>query len=158
MPDLPAYATTQVPVSRSHEEIRAVLKRHGAESFQLGEATREGRRFAGVEFSQHGHRVVMLVPIRVPGPEEVDAIERQAKKKRGWLVADEWADMRTWRIIAWTLRARLIAVEEGVETFEQAFLPHIVNPATGRTIYADLAQEGRVELGQALPALGVGHG
>ena len=59
-------------------------------------------------------------------------------------------------MIAWTLRARLVAVEEGVETFEQAFLPHIVNPATGRTIYSELADHGRVELADALPQLEAG--
>lgn len=154
MTAMPAYATTDVPVSRSQDEIRRVLRAHGADGFSFGEATRNGVRHAGVEFQHRGLRVAMLVPIRVPSAKEVDEIERRAKKKRGWLVPEEWAERRVWRVIAWGLRARLVGVEEGVETFEQAFLPHIVNPATGRTIYADLTQDGRVELGDvALPAL-----
>lgn len=156
MTDLPAYATTQMPVSRSQDELRATLRKHGADSFQFGEGRRGDTRLAGVEFSHRGHRVVMLVPIKVPSAAEADAIERRAKKKRGWLVPEEWAEARTWRVIAWTLRARLIAVEEGVETFEQAFLPHIVNPASGRTIYSELADEGRVELAVALPQIEAG--
>lgn len=153
---LPAYATTQVPVSRSQDEIRAVLRKHGAESFQFGEGSVGGQRQAGVEFSHRGLRVIMLAPIRVPDATEVERIERQARKKRGWLDPEAWAEARTWRIIAWTLRSRLIGVEEGVETFEQAFLPHIVNPASGRTIYSELAEDGRIELTAVLPALEAG--
>lgn len=130
---LPAYATTAVPVSRSQDEIRDVLRKHGAESFQFGEGNREGQRYAGVEFLHRGYRVIMLVAIKIPTPAEVDRIEIKSKKKRGWLVPALWAEQRIWRVIAWGLRARMIAVEEGVETFEQAFLPHIVNPASGRT-------------------------
>jgi len=154
---LPAYATTVVPVSRSQEEIRHVLRRHEAASFQFGEATHDGQRFAGVEFSHQGHRVVMFVPIKVPTAAMVEQIERKSHKKRGWLDPEPWAGARTWRVIAWTLRSRTIAVEEGVETFEQAFLPHIVNPATGRTIYSELADEGRIDLGTALPQLSAGR-
>lgn len=158
MSELPAYATTTVTVGRSQEQIAADLRRHGADSFQFGEGRRGKRgRFAGLEFSHHGHRVVMLVPIHVPNPDEVTRIERQTKRKRGWLKPDTWAEQRTWRVIAWTLRSRLIAVEEGVETFEQAFLPHIVNPESGRTIYQDLAETGRVDLGNpSLPQLETG--
>lgn len=154
--DLPAYATTTVAVSKSQEELRVLLRRHGAESFQFGEGRRGDDRLAGVEFSHRGHRVVLLVPIKIPAASEMKRIERAARKKHGSLVPDEWAEQRTWRVIAWTLRARMVAVEEGVETFEQAFLPHIVNPATGKTIYTELAEFGRVELADALPELGAG--
>lgn len=153
---MPAYATTDVPVGRSQEEIRGVLRAHDSDGFSFGEARKGDTRYATVGFEHGGYRVAMLVPIRVPGQREVDRIEQRAKKRRGWLIPEEWAERRVWRIIAWGLRARLVAVEEGVETFEEAFLPHIVNPATGRTIYCDLMDEGRVELPSALPALDAG--
>ena len=153
---LPAYSTTSVPVGRSQEEIRAVLRRHGAESFQFGEGLRGGVRMAGVSFRYEGRDVTMLVPIKVPTRAEVDRIEVKAKKRRGWLVPEEWAEMRIWRVIAWTLRARMIAVEEGVETFEQAFLAHLIYAGTGRTIYEELAAEGQINLGHVLPQLGTG--
>ena len=44
----------------------------------------------------------------------------------------------------------MIAVEENVETFEQAFLAHLVNPATGRTLWQHIApaiEEGAFRLG-----------
>jgi hypothetical protein len=154
MADLPAYATTLVPVSRSQDEIRAVLRRHGAESFQFGEGTRDGQRMAGVEFTHKEVSVRMLVPIVPPSTKEVERIERAVHKKRGWLDPGPWAEARIWRVIAWGLRARLIGVEEGVETFEEAFLPHIVNPTTGKTIYSELSEYGRLDLGDmSLPQL-----
>jgi hypothetical protein len=157
MADLPAYATTLVPVSRSQDEIRTVLRKHGAESFQFGEGKRDGQRLAGVDFTRKGMRVMMLVPIIPPTHAEVVRIERSAHKKRGWLDPEPWAEARIWRVIAWGLRARLIGVEEGVETFEQAFLPHIVNPSTGKTIYDELSQYGRLDLSaMSLPALTAG--
>lgn len=157
MADLPAYATTTVPVSRSQDEIRTVLRKHGAESFQFGEGTREGQRMAGVEFTHKGVRVMMLVPIVPPTAAEVERIERSARKRRGWLDPEPWAEARIWRVIAWGLKARLIGVDEGVETFEQAFLPHIVNPKTGKTIYSELSELGRIDLEEmSLPALTAG--
>jgi hypothetical protein len=157
MADLPAYSTTNVPVSRSQDEIRSILRRHGAESFQFGEGTRDGQRMAGVEFTHKGIGVMMLVPIVPPDAAEVERIERAAKRRKGWLDPEPWAEARIWRVIAWGLRARLIGVEEGVETFEQAFLPHIVNPATGKTIYAELSEYGRLDLGDvSLPLLEAG--
>lgn len=75
---------------------------------------------------------------------EAAAIEQEAK--------------RIWRVIAWNLKARMVAVEEGVETFEEAFLAHLVNAQTGRTVYEELADSGRVELGTPPLALGRGDG
>ena len=33
------------------------------------------------------------------------------------------------------------------------FLPHVLNPATGRTVYEELSEEGRVELPEPMPRL-----
>jgi hypothetical protein len=59
-------------------------------------------------------------------------------------------------VLAWNLKARMVAVEEGVESFEEAFLAHLVDPASGRTVYEQLAEEGRIELPAPLLALPVG--
>ena len=55
--------------------------------------------------------------------------------------------------MAWNLKARMVAVEENVETFEQAFLAHLLDPRSGRTIYEHLAEDGHVELPAPLLAL-----
>jgi predicted DNA-binding protein (UPF0278 family) len=56
-------------------------------------------------------------------------------------------------VIAWNLKARLVAVEEGVETFAEAFLAHIIDPTSNRTIYEQLADTGAVELGRPIAGL-----
>lgn len=58
--------------------------------------------------------------------------------------------------MAWNLKARLVAVEEGVETFEEAFLAHLVDERSGRTIYEQLVDDGHVQLAQPLLALPAG--
>jgi hypothetical protein len=64
---------------------------------------------------------------------------------------------RIWRVLAWNLKARLEAVEEGVETFEEAFLAHLLDERTGETVYEQLVRTGTVELGAPLtPALPAG--
>lgn len=51
-------------------------------------------------------------------------------------------------------REAMSRTEEGVETFEEAFLAHLVDERTGQTIYEQLSQDGRVELATPLtPAL-----
>ena len=65
----------------------------------------------------------------------------------------EQEEKRIWRVLAWNLKARMVAVEEGLETFEEAFLPHLLDPRSGRTIYEHLAEEGHVELPAPLLAL-----
>jgi hypothetical protein len=70
---------------------------------------------------------------------------------------DEQEAKRIWRVMAWNLKARLVAVDEGVETFEEAFLAHLLDERTGRTIYEQLADDGRVELARPLLALNPGE-
>jgi hypothetical protein len=42
---------------------------------------------------------------------------------------------RLWRSLHAAIKARLVAIEDGVESFEEAFYAHIVDPGTGRTMY-----------------------
>ena len=44
----------------------------------------------------------------------------------------------------WNLKARLEAVEEDVETFEQAFLSHLVNPGTNLTVWEEITETGKI--------------
>jgi hypothetical protein len=42
---------------------------------------------------------------------------------------------RLWRSLHACIKARLVAIEDGVETFEEAFFAHIVDPMSNRTMY-----------------------
>jgi len=156
-----AYATTTVPVERSQGEIRKLLVSHGVERLAFGEERDDtGQRWAMVTFQGGIHAVRLRVPLKLVDERTVMAKYQRARSKtrddiRNELYAQE--ERRIWRVLAWNLKARLVAVEEGVETFEEAFLAHLLDPRSGRTIYEHLAEEGHVELGAPLLALPSGE-
>lgn len=152
-----AYESTTVPVEKSQGEIRRLLADHGAAQFAFGEETDSaGVRWAAVSFAHAGHAVRMRVPHK---PIDETVVRRKAQRARTRTREDfanellEQEARRIWRVMSWNLKARLVAVEEGVETFEEAFLAHLLDRETGMTIYEQLARTGRVELNQPLMPL-----
>ena len=153
-----AYETTTVPVEKSQGELRKLLAGHQASRFAFGEETDSaGVAWAAVSFAHGSHAVRMRVPHK---PVDPRAVSRKLMRARSKTKADiehelvEQEARRIWRVMAWNLKARLVAVEEGVETFEEAFLAHLIDERTGQTIYEQLVQDGRVELAAPLmPAL-----
>lgn len=137
-----AYEKTEVPVSRSQEQIRDVLTKHGATSFNFGEtfmSDGEGRvGTAGVEFIYEDTRVRILAFLHAPDEKVLrkkihDARSRTETQIRNDLQQQE--AKRVWRVLHWVVKARMEAVSEGLETFVQAFLPHIVEPTSGLTLW-----------------------
>jgi hypothetical protein len=155
-----AYATTNVPVERSQAEIRTLLQRHEVQRLAFGEERDDdGQRWAAVTFQARALGVRMRVPLKQVNEHDVRSKAVRARSKgvveiRNEMYAQE--ERRIWRVLAWNLKARLVAVDEGLESFEEAFLPHLIDPRTNRTIYEELSQEGRVELPMPLVALPVG--
>lgn len=156
-----AYASTAVPVEKSQGEIRKLLAKHGAQQFAFGEErTPMGERRAAVTFAYEQHAVRIQVPLKMVDEREVLAKARRATRKTANEIRDEMYEQeekRIWRVLAWNLKARMVAVEEGVETFEEAFLAHLLDRETGRTIYQQLAETGRVQLAAPLLALPPGE-
>jgi hypothetical protein len=152
---MPAYENTSVPVSRSQEGVRTLLQKHGASQFTFGEATVAGKVWVGVEFALNDRSVRMRVPLGKP---DDDALASKARRSRTKTLgeiraeANEQEARRVWRVLHWSLKARLEAVENGLETFEEAFLAHLVTE-DGVTVYEALALTGRVDLGEARLAL-----
>lgn len=95
-------ATTQVPVSRSRDELERILTRYGADAFGYGW---DGPRSV-ISFRAHDRyiRLAMDVP---DNPQE----ERQR-----------------WRALVLVVKAKLEAVESRITTFEEEFLAHVVLP------------------------------
>ncbi|HTE59842.1 MAG TPA: hypothetical protein VK631_05785 [Solirubrobacteraceae bacterium] len=138
-----AYSTTTVPIEKSQAEIRALLGRHGATQFAFGEEVdTKGVWWAVVQFT-HG---AMMVRLRVPYKVDEAAARAKAANARTKTLADfrielaEQEAKRIWRVIAWNLKARLVAVEEGVESIAEAFLAHVVLP-DNRTVYERIAED-----------------
>jgi hypothetical protein len=147
-----AYETTTVSVEKSQGAIRALLVGYGASAFACGEEIRGDVRLVGVHFVIHGRGVRMRVPLRPISEKEATRRARVLKKSAARAIAerDEDEARRIWRVLHWNLKARMEAVQEGVETFEEAFLAHLLDERTGETIYETLARQGSIDLGQPL--------
>jgi hypothetical protein len=136
-----AYAQdTKVPVDRSRAEIERNLIRFGASGF--GYAWQGGKEQVIFTFDQK--QVRMEVPM--PDKAEYRTDEPFQKERR-----------RRWRSLAMIVKAKLVAVSDGITTFEDEFLSYFVTP-DGTTIGQRLiprlnaaALEGR------LPPLLEGH-
>lgn len=143
-----AYNSTSVPVDKSQAGIRDLLKKFGAEGFSFTEGKRlspetgKEHRVASTQFLHRGQQVRMMVELKMPDPKAIDAMARRARtRSKADILDDELVqeERRIWRVLFHTIKARLVAVEEHVETFEQAFLAHLIDPSTGRTLYESMA-------------------
>jgi hypothetical protein len=152
-----AYSTTTVQVEKSQSEVRNLLTSHGATRFAFGEETdAAGVRWAMVQFGHSGLMVRMRVPHKPVERNAVSSRYNRSRSKTWDQIEQEMAEQearRIWRVIAWNLKARLVAVDEGVETFAEAFLAHLLDPETNRTIYESLTDTGAVDLGRPLAGL-----
>jgi hypothetical protein len=155
-----AYANTEVPVERSQGAIRKLLSDYRADQFGFGEENDpDGGRWAAVSFRAQGYVVRMRVPLKVVDERAVAAKHQRSRSKSREQIEHEAREQearRIWRVMHWNIKARLEAVDEDVETLAEAFLAHLVNPATGRTVYDELSEYGTVELPSALPQLTAG--
>lgn len=164
-----AYESTTVAVSKSQEQIRDILVKHGAERFSFGEQTGSPipgvAGSVGVEFVFENTMVRMHASLKAPDGEEMADKERRSRTKTLEQVVVEAVQqeaMRVWRVLHWCIKTRMEAIEEGLETFEQSFLPHIVDPSTQQTVWSLLQESveaGAMRIGGGgMKALGAGRG
>jgi hypothetical protein len=128
-----AYAEyTKVPIEKTKIEIEQTLKRYGADRFMY--FTEVGK--AVIVFEVKDRRLRFDLPIAV-GESEKD--KKEARRK--------------WRALFLCIKAKLESVASGIETFEEAFLAHVVMH-DGMTVYQHT--QGRIEIaykGGEIPAL-----
>jgi hypothetical protein len=149
---------TVVSVPKSKAEIEDLLTRYGADEFAQG--TMPGR--AVIMFSVLGRKVRFILTI--PARDERRFTHRKARQS--WKGPEENTDIqaqalwdaehrRLWRSLALVIKAKLEAVSSGIVTFENEFLAHFVNPATGRTVGEDIGPQllRMHESGKATPLL-----
>ena len=155
--DMPRYAeSTTVPAGRSREEIERIVDRFGANRFAYG--WEEG--LAVIEFRARGK----LVRFTLPLPDKDDPTFRKTPTGRirydDETIRKEWekAIRSKWRSLALVVKAKLVAVEDEIVSFEQEFLPHFVLP-NGATVaeWALPLVEGALETDE-MPRLGSGSG
>lgn len=93
-------ARTTVPVSASVAEVEGLIARFGAQRFTYSWDQDQDV----VAFEANGHPVKIAIP-RPP--------EEQERRRK-------------WRVMVLAIKALLVAVEEEVLTFEDAFLAHLI--------------------------------
>lgn len=119
---------TTVPEETSRADIERTLRQYGAARF--GYQYDDDR--AAIAFELCGRRIVFYMPL----PTEADVDETESGKKRlaqHIAKALEQERRRRWRALFIMIKAKLEAVETGIVTFEEEFLPHTIMP-DGRTV------------------------
>ncbi len=122
---------TTVPVDRSIAEIDRLVEKYGAEEFGY---MREPGRIV-IMFRVEG-RVWIKLPLPLPSPDEERfrytpaGYERNASTARD---AYQRAVRQRMRAAVLMVKARLEAIDLGIETLEQAFMPYLMLPS-GQTM------------------------
>lgn len=106
---------TSVAPEKTRAEIERVLARYGASSFAYG--TQPGR--AMIMFETKDRRIRFELPL-VPPNRSTQAQGEQFTRSR-------------WRALLLSIKAKLESVEAGIESFDEAWMSHIVMP-NGRTM------------------------
>lgn len=110
------YASaTKLSMSQTREDIEQLLYKHGADKFAYGNDLERG--YSMISFSirigKASRQVRMILPVR-------DEENEQVKKSK-------------WRCLYLAVKAKLVAVDEGISTFENEFMANIVLPS-GQTM------------------------
>jgi hypothetical protein len=116
-------AGTAVPVERSRAAIEAELTKRGATAFGYNWTGTE----AVVAFTLNG----LLVRMRLALPDRADYQDYTAGNRRrvaGQKVHDDEV-RRRWRALFLVVKAKLVAVDEGITSLEREFLADVVLPA-----------------------------
>ena len=127
-----AEGTTVAP-GKTIEEIQSLLIHHGADAFaQHLDVT---RGIAGFMFTLRGlaYRVVMRLPD--PADDELTHTPVERRRRTDDQVQKLWEHeiRRRWRSLALLVKAKLVAVDEGIVALEEEFLPYVVL-ASGQSI------------------------
>ena len=121
-------AKTDVPVSRSRDEIERTLTRFGATAFAYM-SNAEGQ----VAISFEVRRIRVLMRMQLPRREQFRLDKRGYERTESAIERDwEQACRQRWRSLANGVKAKLALIDDGISTVEREFLADIVVPSTDR--------------------------
>lgn len=122
---------TSVPVEKSKAEIESILTRYRAEQFMSG----WDQHRAFIAFRMCGRQIKFIIPLPDKNSKEFTHTPGRGTRRDPVKQYQEWeqACRQRWRALALVIKAKLEAVEVGIECFEDAFLAHIILP-NGQTV------------------------
>lgn len=121
-------ADTSVAVERTRAELEQTLQRFGADAF--GYMIGDGK--AMIQFRASGRHVRFTLPI--PSPTEKRFTEYRIRgciySRAPGQARKEWdqACRSAWRALFLCVKAKLVAVDAKITTFEEEFMAHIILP------------------------------
>lgn len=146
---------TTVDANQSRSEIERTLERYGATSF----AYSKNETQAVIIFDMNERRVRFNLPL--PARSEFMQTETGRSRKSQTAIEDAYQQSvrQRWRALALVIKAKLESIESGIETFDEAFMPHILLPGGRETVSSWMVPqiERAYETGQ-MPPLLVGGG
>jgi hypothetical protein len=122
---------TEVSTSKSKFELETLLEKYGANQILFGN---DPGRAALVAFICRGKQIRFILPF--PAPNSDDFRRTATGRIRKNTTRNEAYDeeiKRLWRSLSLCVKGKLEAVEAGIVTFEQEFLPYFVLPG-GQTV------------------------
>lgn len=126
---------TSVTEDRSRQEIERMLMKYGASRF--GCLSDYEHKFALIEFTYKKIAIQMQIPV----PDRQDKKFTRCSGRMSAYRRDESSAQklyeqevrRKWRSLSLALKAKLVAVEDGITTFETEFMPYMVTD-NGQTL------------------------
>jgi len=121
------YASnTTVSSDQSRSEIERTLQRYGANKFGY---LWEGKASV-IVFEMNGRRIKFVLPMPARDDPKYGKTPTGRVKRNQEAHFKAWEqDCRSrWRALLLCIKAKLESVESDIESFEEAFLPHIVLP------------------------------
>lgn len=141
-----AYQNTEVPVARSQEGIKKLLREHGGFSFAAISQDDPSGEFGGIEGFEaqimledkpYRIRVMAKVPLC---PERKNRVYRGSAALTARQKAEfrDKAEKRIWRVLYYHIKAVFEAADAGVLEFRELMLPYLVVAKTNRTVGQEL--------------------
>jgi len=117
-------ANTGVSTGQSRDEIERILARFGADQFVY--AVGETRAMLGFRYSG---RMIKLC-IKMPDKEDFRYTPGRHTPRSDTKMFEEWEQncRQRWRSLALVIKAKLVAIEDGIASFEDEFLAYTVLP------------------------------
>ena len=122
-----AYAErTAVTVEQSRAEIETLLQRHGCDAVATMWDNQTNR--AMIQFRAHERYVRFTLTLPDEQDYAITEHKRQHRSPAERKRLHQQGLRQRWRALLLCIRAKIEAVETGIETWEEAFMPQIVMP------------------------------
>lgn len=115
---------TKVSVEKTKAVIDALVMKRGADNF----ASFSSRDAAQIAFQLDSQQILFKLPLPARDDQAFTHSKRGARTADAAHTAWEQACRSNWRALFLAIRAKFESIDAGIETYEEAFLPHIMTP------------------------------